>query len=61
MKHKSSDYKLQAVKYYINNNSSLSKTCAIFNCSNRNLKDGLINIEKLAMLIIRIEKKVLIK
>lgn len=38
MKHKSSDYKLQAVKYYINNNSSLSKTCAIFNCSNRSLK-----------------------
>ena len=38
MKHKSSDYKLQAVKYYINNNSSLSKTCEIFKCSERSLK-----------------------
>jgi hypothetical protein len=38
MKHKSSDYKLHAVKYYIDNNSSLSKTCHIFKCSKRSLK-----------------------
>ena len=29
---------VKITKYYINNNSSLSKTCAIFNCSNRSLK-----------------------
>ena len=30
MKHKSSDYKLSAVKYYINHNDGYDKTCKIF-------------------------------
>lgn len=33
-KHKSTDYKLSAVKYYLNSDGqSLSKTCSIFECS----------------------------
>ena len=37
-KHKSTDYKLSAVKYYLNNdNQSLSKTCDIFECSKYSL------------------------
>ena len=37
-KHKSTDYKLSAVKYYLNNDGkSLSKTCSIFECSKYSL------------------------
>ncbi len=31
-KHRSEDYKLSAVKYYINNNVSLDNVCIILNC-----------------------------
>ena len=31
-KHKSEDYKLSAVKYYLNNQVSLDNICKIFNC-----------------------------
>ena len=31
-KHKSEDYKLSAVKYYLNNDVSLNDVCEIFNC-----------------------------
>lgn len=37
-KHKSEDYKLSAVKYYLENETSYSKTCEIFKCSERSLK-----------------------
>ena len=37
-KHKSEDYKVSAVKYYLENNSSYVKTCEIFKCSERSLK-----------------------
>jgi len=36
-KHKSEDYKITAVKYYLRTNK-LNKTCEIFNCSERSLK-----------------------
>lgn len=37
-KHKSSDYKLSAVEYYLNSdNLSLMNTCKIFNCSRKSL------------------------
>lgn len=38
MKHKSSDYKLSAVKYYINHNDGYDKTCKIFDCKKSSLK-----------------------
>jgi transposase len=38
MKHKGFDYKFSAVKYYLNNNDSMDKTCNIFNCKKSSLK-----------------------
>ena len=37
-KHKSEDYKLSAVQYYLENNVSYTNTCKIFKCSERSLK-----------------------
>ena len=37
-KHKTEDYKLIAVQYYLENNVSFAKTCEIFKCSERSLK-----------------------
>ena len=36
-KHKSKDYKLSAVKYYINNDVSLDDVCVIFDCPKQSL------------------------
>ena len=36
-KHKSTDYKLTAVKYYLKGKSSLDEVCHIFNCSPKSL------------------------
>ena len=36
-KHKSEDYKLSAVKYYLNNDVSLDDVCEIFNCPKQSL------------------------
>ena len=36
-KHKSTDYKLTAVKYYLKGQSSLDEVCLIFNCSPKSL------------------------
>ena len=36
-KHKSEDYKLSAVKYYLNNNVSLYDVCEIFDCPKQSL------------------------
>ena len=41
--HKSSDYKLTAVKYFLDNNVSQLDTCKIFNCNPRNLFDFLLS------------------
>jgi transposase-like protein len=35
--HKSEDYKLSAVKYYLNNDVSLEDVCNIFDCPNQSL------------------------
>jgi len=35
--HKSSDYKLSAVKYYLSNSKNQVQTCKIFGCSERSL------------------------
>ena len=37
-KYKSEDYKITAVKYYLENNTNYTKTCYIFKCSERSLK-----------------------
>ena len=37
-KHKTEDYKLSAVQYYLENDVSYVKTCEIFKCSERSLK-----------------------
>jgi transposase-like protein len=37
-RHKSEDYKITAVKYYLENNTNYAKTCEIFKCSERSLK-----------------------
>ena len=36
-KHKSEDYKLSAVKYFLENKDTQENTCRIFNCSVRSL------------------------
>ncbi len=36
-KHKSEDYKLSVVKYYLKTNKTQEKVCEIFNCSPRSL------------------------
>ena len=36
-KHKSEDYKISAVKYYLNNDVSLDDVCEIFNCPKQSL------------------------
>ena len=33
MKHKTEDYKISAVKYYINNEISMDEVCEIFECN----------------------------
>ena len=46
-KHKSEDYKLSAVKYYINNDVSLDDVCKIFNCPKQSLYRWVKRYEKL--------------
>ena len=40
MKQKGDDYKISAVKYYLNNNDTMENTCKIFNCKNHHYIDG---------------------
>jgi len=37
MKQKGDDYKISAVKYYLNNYDTMDNTCKIFNCKNPSL------------------------
>jgi hypothetical protein len=37
MKHKTEDYKLSAVKYYLSNSFSLDYVCNIFDCKKQSL------------------------
>ena len=39
-KHKSEDYKILAVKYYLNNTVSLNAVCEIFDCPKQSLWMG---------------------
>lgn len=38
MKQKGDDYKLTAVKYYLNNEDTMDNTCKIFDCKKSSLK-----------------------
>lgn len=38
MTHKSEDYKISAVKYYLKNEDNIRKTCKIFNCKKSTLQ-----------------------
>ena len=38
MKHKSVDYKLSAVNYYLNHEDGYDNTCKIFDCKKSSLK-----------------------
>ena len=38
MSHHSEDYKITAVRYYLDNETSYAETCRIFRCSERSLK-----------------------
>jgi transposase len=44
-KHHTEDYKLTAVKYYLDNNTSYKNVCDIFKCSERSLKRWIIRYE----------------
>lgn len=46
-KHKSEDYKLSAVKYYLNNQVSLDGVCKIFDCPKQSLYRWIERYEEL--------------
>jgi len=46
-KHKSEDYKITAVKYYLENDTNYTKTCDNFKCSERSLKRWIERYEEL--------------
>jgi transposase len=46
-KHKSEDYKITAVEYYLENDTNYTKTCNIFKCSERSLKRWIERYEEL--------------
>ncbi len=45
-KHKSEDYKLTAVKYYLDHETTYKNTCDIFKCSERSLKRWIERYQK---------------
>ena len=46
VKHKTEDYKLSAVNYYIKNKVSMDKVCEIFDCKKQSLSRWIIRYEK---------------
>jgi len=46
MKHKTEDYKISAVKYYLNNEVSMDEVCEIFECKKTSLKRWIDRYEK---------------
>lgn len=55
------DYKLFAVKYYLNHEDGYDNTCKIFDWKNLHLKDGYKDIRILKILQGEIENQYLIK
>ncbi len=46
MKQHTEDYKLSAVKYYLNNNDDLRNTCKIFDCKKTSLNRWVTHYKK---------------
>ena len=46
MKHKTQDYKITAVKYYLQNDDSLDEVCKIFDCKKTSLRRWIIKYKK---------------
>ena len=61
MKHKSVDYKLSAVFYFLNHEDGYDNTCKNFDCKNPYLKDEYKDIKLLKILQEEIENQYLIK
>ena len=63
VKHKSRDYKISAVEYYLNNknNDGYNRTCKIFGCKKSTLRDWVKRYKKPKILLEKIENPFLIK
>ena len=59
--HKSEDYKLSAVKYYLNNDISLDDVCVIFGCTKQSLYRWIKRYNKLGEMEDKIENQYLTK
>ena len=46
MKHKTQDYKITAVKYYLQNHESLDDVCNIFDCKKTSLRRWIMKYKK---------------
>jgi len=46
MTHKSEDYKISAVKYYLKNKDNIRKTCKIFDCKKSTLQRWIQSMKK---------------
>ena len=46
MKHKTQDYKITAVKYYLQNDDSLDDVCIIFSCKKTSLRRLIMKYKK---------------
>jgi len=56
MKHKTEDYKISAVKYYLKNTDSFSKTCKVFDCKKSSLQRW-VEIYKETKILTRRDRK----
>lgn len=56
MKHKSEDYKISAVKYYIKNKISMDKVCNIYDCKKTSLKRWIERYKKENLYHIKLQK-----
>lgn len=59
--HKSNDYKLTAVQYYLVEDKTQYEVCKLFKCSPRSLMRWVERYKKMEMLIFIIENQLLIK
>lgn len=46
MPHKSKDFKISAVEYYLDSNKIQEEVCNIFKCSVRSLMRWILNVER---------------
>jgi transposase-like protein len=58
MSHKSEDYKISAVKYYLKNKDNIRKTCKIFDCKKSTLQRWIQRYKKYKNITRRSRKSV---